>query len=45
MAIKTYSKGKPISYKFPKNGSFSSLFAGNLSSISFVGENPPNTNF
>lgn len=45
MAIKTYSKGKPIAYKFSKAGNFSSSVAGNISAFSFVGENPKSTSF
>lgn len=44
MAIKTYKKGKPISYRYSKNGDFHALIAGNLSSIAPVGLNPSNTN-
>lgn len=45
MAIKTYKKGKPITYRYTKNGTFHALIAGNISALTAVGEAATSTNF
>lgn len=45
MAIKTYKKGKPITYRYSKNGTFHCLIAGNVSALTAVGGSATSKNF